>query len=600
MRIRASWVLVVIALSACGTSGASSTSGGNSGAGTSGAQGTGSGQSASTTAGASGPTSGATSGASSGASSGSTTGSPCGASPLTLAGLLVSPTLQLSASTVSAGQMLTGSFTLCNPTNAAITLRGVDIAARPPGGTDGNGPYGDLYDGAGITLAAGASEAISQGRLITASDPLGLWYAYVTLIDSSGAYNGSSDLPDNKVSFTVVAQGGTTGSAGSTTSSGVTSSGGAGSSSGATSSTSSSGGGVGVPGSPTGAQAFTLSPGMEAAYVVFAAPINNGGSPITAYTATSHPGGFTGRSKLSDVFNSTINGVSARIYVEGLTGGTPYTFTVTATNRNGTGTPSAPSNSVTPAPYAPYFVYDSALYSGGNGGLNPAWGQYDYSGTFDLASTAVAPPTGFGTTVFEQMGNLSGIQPYIQHVNPFHPSITGQNNGAFDLSPFTSLVSYVYLSDGDLSSYVEYQVLFCGVATASNGAAIVDAMQSWTPSAVTGGLWWNDTAGTYNGFSADNTATTVPGTGPFSAGDYYEFGPPDQSVGSSLNSVAQYVVSPTAGAFTFGQWNLVKIPLTAYDDPGTTDVSKGRILKFGLQAHNSGSPVYYAGLGFAR
>jgi hypothetical protein len=71
--------------------------------------------------------------------------------------------------------------------------------------------------------------------------------------------------------------------------------------------------------------------------VAFTAPGSDGGSAITGYTATSSPGGFTG------------SGASSPITVTGLTNGTAYTFTVTATNAVGTGTASAASNSVTPA-----------------------------------------------------------------------------------------------------------------------------------------------------------------------------------------------------------------------------------------------------------
>jgi uncharacterized protein (TIGR02145 family) len=71
--------------------------------------------------------------------------------------------------------------------------------------------------------------------------------------------------------------------------------------------------------------------------VTFTAPANNGGAAITGYTVTSFPGGITK------------TGASSPITITGLTNGTPYTFTVTATNSIGTGAASAASNSVTPA-----------------------------------------------------------------------------------------------------------------------------------------------------------------------------------------------------------------------------------------------------------
>lgn len=102
--------------------------------------------------------------------------------------------------------------------------------------------------------------------------------------------------------------------------------------SGITSATTSAG--ATVPGSPTGVSA-TASTGQ--ATVVFSAPASNGGSSITNYTATSSPGSITA------------SGSSSPIVVTGLSNGTSYTFTVTATNAIGTSSPSAASNSVTPA-----------------------------------------------------------------------------------------------------------------------------------------------------------------------------------------------------------------------------------------------------------
>ncbi len=89
-----------------------------------------------------------------------------------------------------------------------------------------------------------------------------------------------------------------------------------------------------VPGAPT---IGTATAGNAAATVNFTAPSSDGGSAITRYTVTSSPGGVTA------------TGTASPITVSGLTNGTAYTFTVTATNAIGTGPASAQSNSVTPA-----------------------------------------------------------------------------------------------------------------------------------------------------------------------------------------------------------------------------------------------------------
>ncbi len=98
-----------------------------------------------------------------------------------------------------------------------------------------------------------------------------------------------------------------------------------------------------VPGAPT---IGTVTPGNASVSVAFVAPANNGGSAVTGYTVTSSPGGKTG------------TGTTSPITVTGLTNGTAYTFTVTATNAAGTGAASAASASVTPrtVPAAPTAV----------------------------------------------------------------------------------------------------------------------------------------------------------------------------------------------------------------------------------------------------
>jgi hypothetical protein len=70
--------------------------------------------------------------------------------------------------------------------------------------------------------------------------------------------------------------------------------------------------------------------------VNFTAPASNGGSAVTGYTVISNPGGITAK------------GAKSPITVKGLKNGTVYTFTVTATNKIGTGPASSASSSVTP------------------------------------------------------------------------------------------------------------------------------------------------------------------------------------------------------------------------------------------------------------
>ncbi|MGP1721584.1 Ig-like domain-containing protein [Shewanella frigidimarina] len=80
----------------------------------------------------------------------------------------------------------------------------------------------------------------------------------------------------------------------------------------------------------------TVVAGIGEASVSFTAPTNNGGAVITGYTVTSSPGGFTA------------SGASSPLIVTGLTNGTVYTFSVTATNSAGSSVASVSSNSVIP------------------------------------------------------------------------------------------------------------------------------------------------------------------------------------------------------------------------------------------------------------
>ncbi len=90
-----------------------------------------------------------------------------------------------------------------------------------------------------------------------------------------------------------------------------------------------------VPGAPT---IGTATAGAGGATVTFTpvTTVNDGGSPVEYYIATSSPGNFKGK------------GTSSPITVKGLSAETQYSFTVTATNKVGTGSGSGASNVVTP------------------------------------------------------------------------------------------------------------------------------------------------------------------------------------------------------------------------------------------------------------
>jgi Fibronectin type III domain len=87
---------------------------------------------------------------------------------------------------------------------------------------------------------------------------------------------------------------------------------------------------------PSAAAVPVAAPRDRSAQVTWAAPAN-GGQPITSFTITGTPSG------LAVVGGGVTTGV-----VFGLVNGNSYTFTVTATNAVGSGSPSPASNSVVP------------------------------------------------------------------------------------------------------------------------------------------------------------------------------------------------------------------------------------------------------------
>ena len=121
-----------------------------------------------------------------------------------------------------------------------------------------------------------------------------------------------------------------------------------------------------LPGAPT---IGTATAGVGEVSVAFTAPANPGYPTTLTYEVTSSPGGFTA------------TGSSSPITVTGLTNGTEYTFTVTATNDTGTGPASAASNGATPI--AAGYLYGIGKNDQGQLGQGD---RFDYSSPVQVGS----------------------------------------------------------------------------------------------------------------------------------------------------------------------------------------------------------------------
>ena len=148
---------------------------------------------------------------------------------------------------------------------------------------------------------------------------------------------------------------------------------------------------TGIPGAPT---IGTATPGNTTAGVSFSAPINTGGSAITAYTVTSSPGGLTA------------TGAASPLTVTGLSNGTAYSFTVTATNATGGTSSASSSTSTTPAtvPAAPITV--TAIP--GNASAAVSFGELGSTGGSPILIYTVTSSPG-GLTQTGSISPLSGL-----------------------------------------------------------------------------------------------------------------------------------------------------------------------------------------------
>ena len=167
-----------------------------------------------------------------------------------------------------------------------------------------------------------------------------------------------------------------------------------------------------APGAPRAPTGVTAVAGNQQATVTFTAPASDAGATILGYTVVSNPAGGT---------DSNAGTTGLTHVMTGLTNGTSYTFTVTATNSAGTGSASTASAGVTPmGSQAIIFGVAPTITVGGAGTVSATGGASGNAVNFNSTNltactvnsstrvvTGVAAGTNNCTITADQAGNTN-------------------------------------------------------------------------------------------------------------------------------------------------------------------------------------------------
>jgi hypothetical protein len=283
-----------------------------------------------------------------------------------------------------------------------------------------------------------------------------------------------------------------------------------------------------APGAPT---SVVGTFGDQQVSVAFSEPAQIG-TGIPTYTATSSPGGFTA------------SGASSPLVVTGLSNGTSYTFTVTATNNFGS-TTSAPSSAVTPAvapstPGAPTPTRGDTQVSltwtaPSNGGS--AITDYLVQYSSDSGSTWTTFADGTSATTSATVTGLTNGTSYVFRIAAVNIAGTSSYSSA---STAVTPAGVPVAPAAPTPTAGNASVSLSWTAPSANGSAITDYKIYYATSA----------GGTYTLFSDTvSTTTSVTVTGLTNGTAYFFKVAAVNAVGDSALSAASTSSTPAAPPF---------------------------------------------------
>jgi len=341
-----------------------------------------------------------------------------------------------------------------------------------------------------------------------------------------------------------------------------------------------------VPGAPTIGTATKT--GTSTASLTFFAPTSDGGQAITGYTATSLPGSITA------------TGTSSPINFTGLSGGTAYTFTVTATNSIGTSAPSQASNTATTdfvnanAPGAP--TIGTATKTG--------------STTATVAYTAPGSNGGFAITSYTAISTPGGVTGSVSQAGSGTITVTGLTPG----QDYTFTVSATNSQGSGLNSSSSNRITTDAAAPAAplvgtaTKISATSASVSFTPPTINNGAAVTSYTVTSSpgGVTATGSSSPITVTGLTAATAYTFTVTATNSAGTSVaSSASNQIVSdatvagaPTIGTATKLSSVSAQVAFTPPASNGGASISSYRIASTpgNIVATGSASPITITGL----